>query len=117
MKNLVALVTGAILLTSTLANADEVVKAREDRVVGGGFGGLSGFMLGAAAGGPIGALVGGGLGYFAGQGVQKAAGLEQTLYVIEAEGGSQSRVRTSDNGFVAGQEIERDGSNLTALNR
>ena len=45
MKNLVALVTCATLLTSSLAGADEVVSAREDRVVGGGFGGLSGFML------------------------------------------------------------------------
>ncbi|HCJ29202.1 MAG TPA: hypothetical protein DHV63_07905 [Pseudomonas sp.] len=117
MKNLVALVAGAILLTSTLVGADEVVKARQDRVVGGGFGGLSGFMLGAAAGGPIGALVGGGLGYFAGQGVQTAAGLEQTLYVIEAEDGSLSRVRSSNHGFVAGQQIQRDGADLTALNR
>ncbi|NKQ10056.1 hypothetical protein [Pseudomonas sp. SST3] len=115
MKNLVALVAGAILLTSTLAGADEVVEAGQDRIVGGGFGGLSGFMLGAAAGGPIGALIGGGLGYFAGQGVQEAAGLEQTRYVIEAEDGSRSRVRSSDNGFVVGQEVERDGAKLTAL--
>ncbi len=116
MKNLVALVAGAMLLTSTLAGADEVVEARQDRVVGGGFGGLSGFMLGATAG-PIGALIGGGLGYFVGQGAQQAAGLDQTLYVIEAEDGSHSRVRTSTNGFVAGQQVQRDGANLTALNR
>lgn len=115
MKNLVALVTGAMLLTSTLVGADEVVQAREDRVVGGGFGGLSGFMLGAAAG-PIGALIGGGLGYFVGQGVQQAAGLDQTLYVIEAEDGSRTRVRSSANDFIVGQQVERDGANLTALN-
>jgi outer membrane lipoprotein SlyB len=117
MKNLAALVTCATLLTSSLAGADEVVTAQEDRIVGGGFGGLSGFMLGAAAGGPIGALVGGGLGYFAGQGVQTAAGLEQTLYVIEAEDGSRSRVRTSHNGMVAGQQVQRDGASLTARNQ
>ncbi|MBA1280135.1 MULTISPECIES: hypothetical protein [Pseudomonadaceae] len=116
MKNLVALVAGAMLLTSTLAGADEVVEARQDRVVGGGFGGLSGFMLGAAAG-PIGALIGGGLGYFVGQGAQQAAGLDQTLYIIEAEDGSQSQVRSSANGFVVGQQVERDGAKLTALNR
>ncbi len=115
MKNLVALVTGAMLLTSTLVGADEVVQAREDRVVGGGFGGLSGFMLGAAAG-PIGALIGGGLGYFVGQGAQQAAGLDQTLYVIEAEDGSRTRVRSSANDFIVGQQVERDGANLTALN-
>lgn len=117
MKNLVVLVTCATLLASALAGADEVVQAREDRAVGGGFGGLSGFMLGAAAGGPIGALVGGGLGYLAGQGVQKAAGLEQTLYVVEAEDGSRARVRTSDSGLVAGQQVVRDGASLTAQSR
>lgn len=117
MKNLVALVTCATLLTSLLAGADEVVSAREDRVVGGGFGGLSGFMLGAAAGGPIGALIGGGLGYLAGQGVQAAAGLEHTLYVIEEDDGSRSRLRTSDNGLVVGQQVRHESGELTALNR
>ncbi|MCG6539844.1 hypothetical protein MCB86_07110 [Pseudomonas sp. KSR10] len=117
MKNLVALVTCATLLSSSLAVADSVVTAQEDRVVGGGFGGLSGFMLGAAAGGPIGALVGGGLGYFAGQGVQKAAGLEQTLYVVEHEDGSQSRLRSSHNGLVAGEQVQRDGTLISADNR
>lgn len=116
MNNLVALVASAMLLGSTLASADEVVSVREDRAVGGGFGGLSGFMLGAVAGGPIGALIGGGLGYFAGQGVQEAAGLEQTLYVIKNEDGSQSRVRSSKNGLIAGQQVMRNGANLTALN-
>lgn len=117
MKNLVALVTCATLLASSLVVADSVVTAHEDRVVGGGFGGLSGFMLGAAAGGPIGALVGGGLGYFVGQGVQQATGLEQTLYVVQAEDGTRTRVRTSDDGFVAGQQVQRDGANLTAQTR
>ena len=116
MKNLVALAAAAMLLGSTLVSADEVVNAREDRAVGGGFGGLSGFMLGAAAGGPIGALIGGGLGYFAGQGVQEAAGLEQTLYVIENEDGTQSSVRSSKNDLIAGQQVKRNGTNLTALN-
>ncbi|MCQ4261071.1 hypothetical protein [Stutzerimonas stutzeri] len=116
MKNLVALVTSAMLLGSALVGADEVVSAQEDRAVGGGFGGLSGFMLGAAAGGPIGALIGGGLGYLAGQGVQEAAGLEQTLYVITNEDGSQSRVRSYQEGLVAGQQVQRNGAELTALN-
>lgn len=117
MRNLAALVTIATLLTSTLAGAEEVVSARQDCAVGGGFGGLSGFMLGAAAGGPIGALIGGGLGYLAGQGVQEAAGLEQTLYVIEKDDGSRSRLRTSNNGLLAGQQVQREGGDLTALNR
>jgi len=117
MKNLVAMVSCATLLASSLAGADEVVSARTDRVVGGGFGGLSGFMLGAAAGGPIGALVGGGLGYFAGQGVQQATGLDQTLYVVQAEDGTRARVRSSDGGFAAGQQVRRDGANLSAQTR
>lgn len=117
MKNLVAMVSCATLLASSLAVADEVVSARTDRVVGGGFGGLSGFMLGAAAGGPIGALVGGGLGYLAGQGVQQAAGLDQTLYVIEADDGSRSRLRSSSTHLAAGQQVQRDGSRLTAQTR
>jgi len=117
MKNLVALASCATLLIGTLASADEVVQTREDRAVGGGFGGLSGFMLGAAAGGPIGALVGGGLGYLAGQGVQKAAGLEQTLYVVKSEDGSRARVRTSDSGLVVGQHVSRDGGSLTPQSR
>ena len=37
MKNLVAMVSCATLLASSLAGADEVVSARTDRVVGGGF--------------------------------------------------------------------------------
>lgn len=113
----VALVAGTMMLTCTLANADEVISARQDRLVGGGFGGLSGFMLGAAGGGPIGALVGGGLGFFAGQGVQSAAGLEQALYTVQADDGTQSRVRTSDKHFLAGQQVERDGGKLTAQTR
>ena len=117
MKNLVALVTCATLLVSSLAVADEGLEVHQDRAVGGGFGGLSGFMLGAAAGGPIGALIGGGLGYLAGQGVQAAAGLEQTLYVIEKDDGSRSRLRTSNNGLLAGQQVQREGGDLTALNR
>lgn len=116
MNNLVAWMTGAMLLASTAVSADEVVQVRQDRAVGGGFGGLTGFMLGAAAGGPVGALVGGGMGYFVGQGVQKAAGLEHTLYIVETEEGSRSRVRTSASGLVVGQQVRREGASLTALN-
>ncbi|MGK9065697.1 hypothetical protein [Stutzerimonas chloritidismutans] len=95
MKTLATWIAGAALITSGWAGADEIVEARPDRVVGGGFGGLSGFMLGAAAGGPIGALVGGGAGYLLGQQVQGAAGLEQRLYVIRTADGRLLRVRRS----------------------
>lgn len=109
------LLFSVMLLTSTAVHADEVVTVHKDRAVGGGFGGLSGFMLGAAVGGPIGALVGGGIGYFTGQGLQQAAGLEHNLYVIKNEEGEISRLRTSDEGLMPGQQVERDGSRLAAV--
>lgn len=110
-------ITSVLLLASTLASADEVVAVQKDRAVGGGFGGLSGFMLGAAAGGPIGALVGAGVGYFAGQGVQEVAGLEHNLYVLKDGEGNTTRLRTSADGFEVGQQVERDGSHLAAVSR
>src|SRR3546814_11458780 len=96
------------------ASAVDVLEVAEDRAVGGVFVGLSGFMLGAAAGGPVGALVGGGIGYLMVQGAQHAAGLEQTLYVVKREDGSVARIRTSDDRFLQGQHIERDGARITA---
>jgi len=74
MKKAMVLIAAAATLASGLASADEVLEVHEDRAVGGGFGGLSGFMLGAAAGGPVGALVGGGIGYLMGQGAQQLPG-------------------------------------------
>lgn len=117
MKKSVVAVAGALLLTSALAHADQVVEASEDLMVGGGFGGLTGFMVGGAVGGPIGAIVGGSLGFFSGQQVQQIAGLDQTLYVIQAENGTLSRVRTSaTDTFVVGEAVDRDGAKLSAMN-
>lgn len=110
------MMASVLLLASSLASADEVVAVHKDRAVGGGFGGLSGFMLGAAAGGPIGALVGAGVGYFTGQQVQDVAGLEQNLYMLRDEEGRTTRLRTSADGFSVGQQVERDGSDLAAVN-
>ncbi|MBF6624404.1 MAG: hypothetical protein ITG05_12920 [Pseudomonas stutzeri] len=110
------MMASVLLLASTLASADEIVTVEKDRMVGGGFGGLGGFMLGAAAGGPIGALVGAGVGYFAGQGVQEVTGLEHNLYVLKDEQGKTTRLRTSADGFEAGQQVERSGSQLAAVN-
>lgn len=110
-------IASVLLLASTLASADEVVAVQKERAVGGGFGGLSGFMLGAAAGGPIGALVGAGVGYFAGQGVQEVVGLEHNLYVLKDGEGNTTRLRTSADGFEVGQQVERDGSHLAAVSR
>jgi hypothetical protein len=116
MKKSNILIAGALLLASVGVSAAEVVEVREDRAVGGGFGGLSGFMLGAAVGGPVGALVGGGIGWFAGQQAQGAAGLEHNLYVIKGEDGSISTVRSSAEDF-AQRQGERDGAQLAAVAR
>ena len=109
--------TTVLMLASPLLHADEVLSVEKDRVVGGGFGGLGGFMVGAAAGGPIGALVGGALGYFAGQGVQEAAGLDHSLYLIKDDKGHVTRLRTSATGFVPGEQVERDGARIVAASR
>lgn len=115
MKKSNVLIAGAFLLATLNVSAAEVVEVREDRAVGGGFGGLSGFMLGAAVGGPIGALVGGGIGYFTGQQVQDAAGLEQNRYVLKGEDGSLSTVRSSSDDLALGQQVARDGNRLAAV--
>lgn len=115
MKKSNVLIAGTFLLATLSASAAEVVEVREDRAVGGGFGGLSGFMLGAAVGGPVGALVGGGIGFFAGQQVQETAGLEQNLYVLKNEDGSISTVRRSADELALGQQVERDGTRLAAV--
>ena len=115
MKKAIAAVVGSMILLTGAARADEILEVHADNMVGGGFGGLSGFMLGAVAG-PIGALVGGGLGYLAGQGVQQGSGLEQTLYVVRRDDGSIDRIRSSDGGFLVGQRIRHDGAHITAMN-
>ena len=116
MKKSIVSVAAVLLLSSSLVQADQVVEANKDHMVGGGFGGLTGFMVGGAMGGPIGALVGGGLGYFGGKEVQQAAGLDQTLYVIQAEDGSLARVRTSSaDAFAIGEAVNRDGAHLSAM--
>lgn len=77
MKSAKVLVAAAAILASGLASADEILEVHKDRAVGGGFGGLSGFMIGAAAGGPIGALIGGGVGYLgAGHAAGRRAGAD-----------------------------------------
>lgn len=114
MKKFILAAASAAILTSGAVRADEILEVHPDHAVGGGFGGLSGFMVGAVAG-PIGALVGGGLGWLAGRGVQHAAGLEQTLYVVRKEDGSIARIRSSDGSFLQGQHIRRDGAEITAM--
>ena len=114
MKKSMFWVAAAFWLGQGLALADEIVEAHPDRLVGGGFGGLSGFMVG-ASGGPLGALLGGGLGYFLGQGVQSVSGLEHTLYRLRAADGKLSQVRSPTRGLQVGQWVARDGNRLTLV--
>lgn len=60
MRKIITLCAVAALLNSPLGQADQIISAQSDTRVGGGFSGLTGFMLGGAAGGPVGALIGGG---------------------------------------------------------
>ena len=113
MKKSIVLLAGAALFASAVVHADQIVTAQSDTAVGGGFAGMTGLMLGAATGGPLGALVGAGLGYLAGSAGQQAAGLEQTLYVIKDDEGKTTRVRSSDGGFVQGQQVSLSGSQVT----
>ena len=114
MQKLITLCAVAALLSSPQSYAEQILSAQSDTVVGGGYSGLSGFLLGGAAGGPLGALVGGGLGYLAGSQAQEALGLEQTRYVIKDDNGQISTVRSSDSGFVKGQQVSLHGSQITA---
>lgn len=115
MRKLITLSAVVALLNSPLSHAEQILSAQSDTLVGGGYSSLSGFMLGGAAGGPVGAVVGAAIGYFAGSEAQQALGLEQTLYVIKDDGGHVHRVRSSDAGFIKGQQVSVQGSQITAL--
>lgn len=112
MRKIITLCAVAALLNSPLSHAEQILSAQSDTLVGGGYSGLTGFMLGAATGGPVGALVGAGLGYLAGSQAQEALGLEQTLYVIKDDSGQTRRVRSSDARFIEGQQVSVEGSRI-----
>lgn len=114
MQKTIAVYAAIALLNSPLGHAEQILSAQSDTVVGGGYSGLGGFMLGGAAGGPLGALVGGGIGYLAGSQAQQAMGLEQTRYVIKDDSGRISTVRSSDGGFIKGQQVSVHGAQITA---
>jgi len=110
---------GAVILLSGLlshgAMADEVVAQAADTTAGAGLGVSTGLMVGGAAGGPLGALVGAGVGLFAGKFVQQASGLEERAYQVRSEEGEISQVRSPRAEFSIGQQVERRGNRLYAL--
>lgn len=111
-----ALMMVAGLFSSTLM-ADEIVAEVADTTAGAAFGAGTGVMLGAAAGGPLGALVGAGVGALAGKFTQQASGLEERAYAVRTDQGEAARVRSPNAEFSVGQQVERRGNRLYALER
>ena len=104
-----------VAFASAPASADEVIAEQADTTAGAGLGVLTGVMLGGAAGGPVGALLGAGVGLFAGKAVQQAGGLEEQAYVVRTEQGEAVTVRSPRAEFNIGEQVERRGNRLYAL--
>lgn len=58
--------SAALLATSGMACADEVIAVADDHTAGKSADSITGVMIGAAAGWPLGALAGAGIGWLAG---------------------------------------------------
>lgn len=107
--------SAALMVTSGIAAADEVVAVADDHTAGKAAGTITGIMLGAAAGGPLGALAGAGLGWMAGWGIQSSTGLSETAYAVRAEDGKTALVRSPNQQFAIGDQVDQSGRRLRAL--
>ncbi|WP_444815193.1 hypothetical protein [Stutzerimonas frequens] len=107
--------SAALLTTSHIAFADEVIAVADDHTAGKAAGTITGVMLGAAAGGPLGALAGAGLGWLAGWGIQSGAGLSETAYAVRGEDGETALVRSPNQQFAVGDQVDQSGRRLRAL--
>lgn len=110
-----------VVLSATLgifgaasAIADEVISQEGDTTVGSGFGAGTGVLVGGAVGGPVGALVGAGVGLFVGGGVQTVSGLEGRAYKVRSGAGEEQVVRSPNESFTIGQQVETSGGRLRA---
>lgn len=103
------------VFASTPVIADEIIAESADTTAGAGLGVATGTMIGGAAGGPLGALLGAGAGLFAGKAVQRAGGLEERAYVVLTEQGETRTLRSPRTEFSIGQQVERRGNRLYAL--
>lgn len=97
--------------------ADEVIAETGDTTAGAGLGATTGVMIGGAAGGPLGALVGAGAGWLLGKTAQQASGLEERAYEVRTVQGDIRSVRSPKAEFSIGQQVERRGNRLYALER
>lgn len=104
----------ALLTTSHIAFADEVIAVADDHTAGKAAGTITGVMLGAAAGGPLGALAGAGLGWLAGWGIQSGTGLSETAYAVRREDGETALVRSPNQQFSIGDQVDQSGRRLRA---
>lgn len=107
---MVALLSGPVM-------ADEVLAQVADTTAGAALGVSTGVMIGGAAGGPLGALIGAGVGLVAGKLAQQASGLEETAYAVRTEQGDITHVRSPSADFRIGQQVERQGNRLYAMER
>lgn len=111
------LVALLVALSGASAMADEVVAEAADTTAGAGLGATTGVMLGGAAGGPLGALVGAGAGWLLGKTAQQASGLQERAYAVRNAEGQTHVVRSPKAEFNIGQQVERRGNRLYALER
>lgn len=110
--NVVVLSASLCFFGVSTAIADEVISQEGDTTVGSGFGAGTGMLVGGAAGGPIGALVGAGIGYFAGSAVQSGTGQEGHTYTVRSSTGEVKTVRSPNEVFAVGQQVEVSGIRL-----
>ena len=115
MKAIRTLVLTITLAGSGALQADQIVAEVPDNTGGAVAGSLTGLLLGGAAGGPIGALVGAGAEFFAGGSVQQSAGLSGNGYLVQGDDGAQYQVRSPAAEFSVGQQVERDGIRVRAV--
>ena len=106
-----------VALNSASVMADEVIAEAADTTAGAALGATTGVMLGGAAGGPIGALVGAGAGWWLGKSAQQAGGLEERAYAVRTAEGETRVVRSPKAEFSIGEQVERRGNRLYALER
>lgn len=116
MKKLHVVVLSATLgiFGASAAIADEVISQEGETTVGAGFGAGTGLLVGGAVGGPVGALIGAGVGMFAGSGVQSATGQEGHAYKVRSNTGEVRTIRSPNEEFAIGQQVEVSGIRLRA---
>lgn len=117
-SGMAALLVAVLVASGSLSvAADEVLAETADSTAGAALGATTGVMLGGAAGGPLGALAGAGVGWLLGRTAQQATGLEERAYAVRTAEGDTRVVRSPNAEFSIGEQVERRGNRLYALER